>query len=807
MEEFTYRSNSKLIVLSSNSIVYKTARFIYSTSLYLNIDNFISKISDSILINYEKFTNLPQNMMYTASVENGEYTITFTLNRKQLNSQLEDSDIIFCDFQSLNTATRKNDPQLNNFLKEHQYFDILFSCSKNNINATDYLKLYTLSFDDGVNFPLLTKTQKEIVESEDKNILVQGVAGSGKTNVCVDRIIFSACRNYYGKTLYSTFSRGLLVETKEKIDSFRYRLFEFQKSFEEGNAIFLTKNKRKAVENKLGIYFYSDDDDDILLKVKQVIKYLDEKIDYFLISDMYKKFTNNDFKFADENIFKDEYINNNPKFRMSGALDKVKHLSLEIIYKEIFGMILGKYNEKNLDIMTKEEYIQQRSNSFSKIECENIYAIAIDYLKFLESKNYIDSNIASRKIIEKLSSKKEYSIAVIDEVQDFTEINLKLLSMLTIKMFCVGDALQMINPAFFSFAYLKRLMYTDEDTVICELKNNYRNSERIERIVDSLSKLNRTRFGTHSFVIEGTSIKTTLDTKVIYTLSNNFTNLIKGVEYNNITLICSTDKKKQELRKTFGKNEILTVSEAKGLERDTVVLIDILSDNNDKWDYLQKININRKTADENSVYRYYFNLFYVGVSRARQNLFVSEHIKNPLFNELINKNFEVLSSNEAANRLKEIAVTIEIDDEELVNRIAKFIELGQYQNARFAADRLSDDAIRIPELHRININEQYIKDGKYREAGAQYWKLGMLQDAKKMFRISNDTILCDLIESASSENGFLTAEIVKYFPLFAENNPVVTDLICSAVIDEASTFTKNIKQISNELKHKGGKNG
>ena len=799
METFVYRCNSKIITLTSNSICYKTARFINLTSLYLNIDNFISKIADSIYINFDKFTNQAIDKMFSASINNGEYTIYFTTNRKQLNEQLEDSDLVFCEFNSLNNATRKNDPQLNIFLKNNQFFDITFSEVKSNINHTDFNKLYTLSYDDGVNFPLLTKTQKQIVESDNVNILVQGVAGSGKTNVCVDRIIYSACRNYYGKTLYSTFSRGLLIETKQKVDSFKFRLSEFIKAFNEGNVIFITKNKRKALENKLGIYFNSDDEDDIVVKINQIINYINDKIDYLLISDLYNKINNSDIIFSDEQTFRDKYINN-PKFRMSGAFDKVKHLSTEIIYKEIYGMILGKYNEKNLDIMSKDEYIYMRNNSFTKNECEAIYQIALDYVKFCELNNYIDSNIASRKLIEKFHNKKEYSIAVIDEVQDFTEINLKLICDISIKMFCVGDALQMINPAFFSFAYLKRLMYSDDETIISELKNNYRNSERIERIVDSLSKLNKEKFGTHNFVIEGKSVKTSLDTKVIYTHGNNFTNLIKGDVYENVTLICSTIDKKQELRKQFGKNEILTVSEAKGLERDTVLLIDVLSDNNDKWEYLQKLSINRKTADENSVYRYYFNLFYVGISRARQNLFVSEYIKNPLFNDLINKNFDVLDNNKAAEKLKEIAKTIEITDDELLSRIAKFIELEQYSNARFAADRLSDDAIRIPEINRININEQYIKFGKYREAGAEFWKLGMLDDAKKMFKISNDEVLCNLIDSVSSDNGYLNAEIVKYFPLFAENNPVVADIICSTVLDEAKNLNESFKNINSKLK-------
>ena len=48
--------------------------------------------------------------------------------------------------------------------------------------------------------------------------LFAGHYGSGKTNICIDKIIFTACRNYSGKTLYTTFSRGLLIDTKLKVE-------------------------------------------------------------------------------------------------------------------------------------------------------------------------------------------------------------------------------------------------------------------------------------------------------------------------------------------------------------------------------------------------------------------------------------------------------------------------------------------------------------------------------------------------------------------------------------------------------------
>ena len=82
----------------------------------------------------------------------------------------------------------------------------------------------------------------------------------------------------------------------------------------------------------------------------------------------------------------------------------------------------------------------------------------------------------SRALLNAISSP-VYSVAVVDEVQDFTQVNLCLVKKLARKLFCVGDALQMINPSYFNFGYLKSLMYGDV-TGVEELTHNYRSTQK-----------------------------------------------------------------------------------------------------------------------------------------------------------------------------------------------------------------------------------------------------------------------------------------------------------------------------------------
>ena len=94
-------------------------------------------------------------------------------------------------------------------------------------------------------------------------------------------------------------------------------------------------------------------------------------------------------------------------------------------------------------------------------------------------------------------------------------MNLCLVKKLARKLFCVGDALQMINPSYFNFGYLKSLMYGDV-TGVEELTHNYRSTQKIESIAEKLGEMNIGRFGTHSFVLKGKSVASPLDSSAVF---------------------------------------------------------------------------------------------------------------------------------------------------------------------------------------------------------------------------------------------------------------------------------------------------
>ena len=767
--------------LSSEYRVLKNDEFLKQTRYILSIDQFIIKLAEILIKN---------KVLQDKKV----YEIYSNCNKDKYKVLVKNRDIIFISFET-NYKPIFNDTRVSSYLKRRIKYD--FDIREINYEYS-LNKLYIVT-DCGVSFPLLNEKQQKIVNIENENIIVQGVAGSGKTNICIDKIIYIAARNYSGKVLYSTFSRGLLVDTKSKIDRFTDNIKNFIKDYKDNKIVFLDKDYKTAIEKKLGIYFDVDSKEGIIDKLNVINEYLTNKVDYFLIEDLYSKHVGKIDKIADEKYFLRTYLYNIKDHQLQNKINKLKTISHEIIYKEINGLILGSYNQKtDTYYVSLEEYISLRENSFSKQECEVIYALAKDYEKHLINNSLLDNNLMSKALLK--TNIEKYSLSILDEVQDMTEVNLVLMKKISRKLLCVGDALQMINPAYFSFAYLKNLLYEKDIINVETLENNYRNTKKIADIIENLNDINSNIFGVHNFVIKGKSIQDEIDTSCIYVNDFNYIQDVLKENYENITIVTSTIREKELLRKQCKNTEILTISEIKGLERDIVILANILSDNSSKWAELERIKVNRKQSNENSVYRYYLNLLYVGVSRAKTHLCVIEKNNINYFSNLFNNEFDKLNFADAKKWLSNIGSKQSLQESEIIDRIEKFISLAQYDNARFNVEKIQDNIKRNDYLNRIDINEKYISRGDYKGAGIRYWELNMIDDAREMFKLSNDETLLKFMDSTLTglDNG-LNRDIVQFLPEVYENE-IAKELIINVLKKDIKEYKENNKKINDRFK-------
>lgn len=799
-------AKKKKLILSSKSRIFKTEQFIKQTAGAVDVDLLLRIIHSALILelrNNEYYTK--SNRSFIVQTIDGNNKLFFKLGQDITQNKLSKNDIVFYKYVGQGKISRRGDRRFVKYVSSHENADVLFNL--NEILEEDkesiFNKLYIIANSDNVNFPLLNEEQKKIVKMEDNNILVQGVAGSGKTNICIDKIVYCATRHYKGKCLYSTYSHGLLEETKKRVSLFCYNIENFINKYNQGEVDFVDSNIKLAIENYLGITIECPNDKEIFSELSQISRYLSINVDYFLIEDLYSSIFSNKYKVANEGVFVNEYLKNIKNYSLLNSLEKIKYLSNEIIYKEIYGAIFGFYNKSNVyEIISKEDYCSLRENSFSKEEAQTIYSIALDYLKFLRQNNYIDNNEMAREIILKASDTRKYSLVVLDEVQDFTQINLAMFKNIAIKMCCVGDVLQMINPSYFSFAFLKNIMFTEGLIDVVSLKNNYRNNDKIEKIVNSLSQINIDKFGLHKFVLKGNSIKDEVSSSAIYVNDGNFVDLINKGELSNLTIVVNSLEKKLSLRKKLPKQEILTISEIKGLERNSVILVDVLSDNYEKWNYLQKSELNKKKAEENSVYRYYFNLLYVGITRAKQNLLVNERKEINMLSSFINGNFEVLSAKESYKKLLEISEKENYSEDDIYDRVEEFIRLEQYDNARWTAQKITNIEEQRGLLTKIDINEKYVRNRLHRQAGIEFWKAGFFKEAKEQFVLSNDLQLLELVDACINNNGQkLEYDIVQFYPSVADNE-VAKKLIEETLINDIKDLKDKQKQLNETINKK-----
>lgn len=790
------------VILSSKYEIFKTQDFINITKNLIGVDYFLSKIAEGIIKNSRSIVDGLTNLSDTIfKVEDSRREHTFYV---RLIQEEYLTKIVFVEYRGKDKEIRRNDRRFLHYTKLYSSFEVIIYVGEKRLDIKEFSKLYSLTNNDEVNFPFLSKEQKAIVEKEDENVLIQGVAGSGKTNICINKIVYSASRNYLGKVLYTTFSRGLLLDTQSKINIFVSNIKAFLAQYDSGKVVFMDNDYKLALENKLGVYLNSNDSKEHLIeKLKEIILFLETKVEYRLLEDFYTLYIDNNAKFGGEYYFSHNYVTDIKNHQLKGKLSRLNNLSIEVVYKEIYGMIMGCHNENDsIKIMSLDEYVDKRKDSFNKSDCEIIYSLATDYYNHLKANNIIDTNIISRELLLIAEELPKYSLAIIDEVQDLTEINLYLIKQLTVKIFAVGDALQMINPSFFSFSFLKRLMFTKDIVTVKELAHNYRNSKKIVEIIDELSKINTKYFGTHSFVIKGKCVDESHKTQAIYVKDKDFLSRVAKDNFDGISIIVSNLEQKNQLRKVLKRQEILTVSEVKGLERDTVIMYNVLSSNSDKWNALDRNIINRKIADENSVYRYYFNLFYVGATRAKNNLYVVEEKRLDSFAKFFDSVFDNLSSSNAISCLEQVASKIAVEQDDLVARISEFVKLEQYDNARFTLSKIMDNDVKYFEETRIDISEQYIRHGQLRDAGIAYWQKGFVDEAKKMFELSGDKSLIDLVEASTQNSQIsLNIDIVEFYPKVM-GSPQAKDLILKAIADDLSNLKKNQQEIKQKLKRK-----
>jgi len=508
---------------------------------------------------------------------------------------------------------------------------------------------------------VLTIKQNDSLHSKDMQLklpsILSGIAGSGKTVISI-QVIKELQRKYNNtkKILYVTYSEGLRYFVEQKVNDNSIDIKTFT------DLCFLLKNK---YENKK-------------LELKNIVQ--------------------------SSKQFEQEFLNTRNK-----KYQKFIKENKDLIYSEICGILKGsmyvnwnrklkKQFDKTENIIDKDFYINKDINipddykAFDKENRTILYDLTQEYNKWLQNRNMFDINDIAFDLFDTIKEKNvKYDYVIVDEIQDLTEVQIYMLFLLSNKkgLIFTGDPNQVINPTFFKIGRLEKLFNDNNiNSFKTRLNENFRNSQDITKLINLVNEIRDEKLPSRHHedkVAEVTRNNNAGKFGFIKYSSENKKVLFNGLENKDldVAIVVSNKDKKESLEKEFPKlKNIFTVSEIKGREYPNIVTYNILSD---YFEIFQNFYKDNWKKDKN--YDYYFNQFYVAITRGEHNIYMLEEKENiEIVNDIIDKMNKYEISFEFIDTIKditEIHLTLEeATDERYYNKALNFFNNEEFEKAK-----------------------------------------------------------------------------------------------------------------------------
>ena len=333
------------------------------------------------------------------------------------------------------------------------------------------------------------------------------------------------------------------------------------------------------------------------------------------------------------------------KSKIKEKITYSKEVNKELLLSDVNNIFVflhqSVYKKKLLDLdiylSLKEDY-----SIYSEEERRQIYQIAELYQSWLNETGKVDDNDLSLMTIKKIDEGivQPLDFIVLDEIQDLTELQIYLIYCLVNEkhnVFFSGDFNQTINPTFFNTGRVENLFKSNSSFskfYPVKLRRNYRSNKQIIALANKLSeiRINRLEKDKRNDYIEQSRRDGEEKPFMLLPTNENKKQLIEtALQRDYVAIIVPDEEEKIKLENEFGiKNITFTVQEIKGIEYEYVICYNVISKNLSCWNDIFSNNLMNK-----SKYRLYFNLFYVAITRARDNLCLyEENINEELLSEI-----------------------------------------------------------------------------------------------------------------------------------------------------------------------------
>lgn len=545
--------------------------------------------------------------------------------RAPISSLFYDYEVGECSYKAPEKVIKGNLKRKRQYKIEDGKIKHIFD---NSINIDDSLLQEVLSNDGSEKMKNIVNTiqqeQNKIIRNvEDKSLIVQGIAGSGKTSVALHRIAFLLYK------IENLSSKNVLIFSpnnvfSEYISNVLPELGEDNPS-ETTYANFLESciKEYKAIETFTEFiaryYTYKEKNID-LVKYKQSDKIIKDIEDYVLYLIKNIKFTKNIEIDIFNEVTKEQLKELFKRYDRFPLFTRITEISKKLSENYTNGKLTlaRSINKKILESMNIEKNYKKIYYNFYKSKFCKIKLSDNEIRKFVNKNkiNYEDAIIFSyiKGLLEGFNYNNMIKEIVVDEAQDYTLLQYKILSKIFKKssFSILGDVNQTINP-YYKYESLEQIKEVLDKTKYLELTKTYRSSKEIIEYTNKILNL------TFVSAIRKDNNKPVLfrkETNLKKQLLNDI-NYLKN-EYKSVAIITKDDEEANEIynllkddinigkitinEEIFRKDLIVVPSYmAKGLEFDSVIVYN-------------KIN---NIYKENEKY-----LYYVACSRAQHELII-----------------------------------------------------------------------------------------------------------------------------------------------------------------------------------------
>ena len=515
-----------------------------------------------------------------------------------------------------------------NIIKKRQYIiedAELKHIFDNDLNISDSLLQEVLAEESSDKMKNIVNTIQEeqnkvIRNTEDKNLIVEGIAGSGKTSVALHRIAFLLYR------IPNLTSSNVVVFTPNKV--FSEYISNVLPELGEDNTYDMTFydllcqniNEYKDIENFtdfISRYYKSNVDNYDMVKYKQsdeIIKDIDSYINNLLSTIKF----NNKLEYDNFIEIDTEELNNmlNYKYNRFPLFERIKEISKRIASNNYEG------STKNASSIEKK--LKELLNI--KLDLKDIFNnfYQSEYSKYKDKVNdkylyYEDACIFLyiKSLLVGFNTNHVIKEIVIDEAQDYNKLQYLIIkkTFKTSNYTILGDTNQTINP-YYKYDSLEELTSIFELSKYITLTKTYRSTGKIIDYTNKILGLNhvtairnekasdiifRNNITKNDFLTDINNLKTTSKSIAIITKNDSEAEEVYNMLKDDLDIM---------LIDGFGhiKRDLVVVPSyvAKGLEFDSVI---IYTDEDNKYQEKDKY------------------LFYVACTRAQHNLIIYNNSK------------------------------------------------------------------------------------------------------------------------------------------------------------------------------------